>query len=104
MDVCKCIAPLWHGGTLNSNRAASPLVWLVEREERLGVTAVSMAGCVFIPKCPEVCLPFHDPVCGSDGRIYINLCRMLQDNCGKDVKKMPSSFCVSAAQGNLPRG
>ncbi|GFY59918.1 uncharacterized protein TNIN_304171 [Trichonephila inaurata madagascariensis] len=48
----------------------------------LGVTAVSMAGCVFIPKCPEVCLPFHDPVCGSDGRIYINLCRMLQDNCG----------------------
>ncbi|GFV52303.1 uncharacterized protein TNCV_2673241 [Trichonephila clavipes] len=30
MDVCKCIVPLRHGGTLNSHRAASPLVWLVE--------------------------------------------------------------------------
>ncbi|GFT28619.1 uncharacterized protein TNCV_4832091 [Trichonephila clavipes] len=34
MDVCKCIVPLWHGGTLNSRRAASPLVWLMEGEER----------------------------------------------------------------------
>ncbi|GFU68525.1 hypothetical protein TNCV_1989751 [Trichonephila clavipes] len=24
MDVCKCIVPLRHGGTLNSRRAASP--------------------------------------------------------------------------------
>ncbi|GFV34550.1 uncharacterized protein TNCV_1448561 [Trichonephila clavipes] len=30
MDVCKCIVPLRHGGTLNSRRAAS----LVEGEER----------------------------------------------------------------------
>ncbi|GFT28732.1 uncharacterized protein TNCV_3584671 [Trichonephila clavipes] len=30
MDVCKCIVPLRHGGTLNSRRAASPLVWLME--------------------------------------------------------------------------
>ncbi|GFT07505.1 hypothetical protein TNCV_2751781 [Trichonephila clavipes] len=29
MDVCKRIVPLRHGGTLNSRRAASPLVWLV---------------------------------------------------------------------------
>ncbi|GFW62845.1 uncharacterized protein TNCV_4451941 [Trichonephila clavipes] len=34
MDVCKCIVPLRHGCTLNSRRAASPLVWLVEEEER----------------------------------------------------------------------
>ncbi|GFX97635.1 uncharacterized protein TNCV_2841951 [Trichonephila clavipes] len=34
MDVCKCIVPAWHGGTLNSRRAASPLVRLVEGEER----------------------------------------------------------------------
>ncbi|GFV32460.1 uncharacterized protein TNCV_1677461 [Trichonephila clavipes] len=34
MDVCKCIVPLWHGGTLKSRRAASPLMWLVEGEER----------------------------------------------------------------------
>ncbi|GFV92274.1 hypothetical protein TNCV_3951291 [Trichonephila clavipes] len=35
MDVCKCIGPSWHGGTLNSRRVASPLVWLVEEEERV---------------------------------------------------------------------
>ncbi|GFU97323.1 hypothetical protein TNCV_3889381 [Trichonephila clavipes] len=34
MDICKCIVPLWHGGTLNSRRSVSPLVKLVEREER----------------------------------------------------------------------
>ncbi|GFS72346.1 uncharacterized protein TNCV_1827471 [Trichonephila clavipes] len=34
MDVCECIVPLQHGGTLNNRRAASPLVWLVEGEER----------------------------------------------------------------------
>ncbi|GFU01127.1 uncharacterized protein TNCV_2834941 [Trichonephila clavipes] len=34
MDVCKCIVPLWHGSTLNSRRAASPLVRLVQEEEK----------------------------------------------------------------------
>ncbi|GFW05962.1 uncharacterized protein TNCV_4477561 [Trichonephila clavipes] len=34
MDVCKRVVPLRHGVTLNSRRAASPLVWLVEGEER----------------------------------------------------------------------
>ncbi|GFX86248.1 uncharacterized protein TNCV_2561301 [Trichonephila clavipes] len=34
MDVCKCITPSWHGDTLNSRRATSPLVRLVEGEER----------------------------------------------------------------------
>ncbi|GFU13509.1 HTH_Tnp_Tc3_2 domain-containing protein [Trichonephila clavipes] len=34
MDVRKCIVPMWHGGTLNSRRAASPLVRLVEEVER----------------------------------------------------------------------
>ncbi|GFV65416.1 uncharacterized protein TNCV_2638461 [Trichonephila clavipes] len=34
MDVCKCIVPSRHGGTLNSRRAASPLVRLVDGEER----------------------------------------------------------------------
>ncbi|GFS65210.1 uncharacterized protein TNCV_2450731 [Trichonephila clavipes] len=34
MDICKCIVPSRHEGTINSRRAASPLVWLVEREER----------------------------------------------------------------------
>ncbi|GFU22550.1 uncharacterized protein TNCV_1304421 [Trichonephila clavipes] len=34
MDVCKCIVPSRHGGTLKSRRAASPLVRLMEWEER----------------------------------------------------------------------
>ncbi|GFW42650.1 uncharacterized protein TNCV_257111 [Trichonephila clavipes] len=33
-DVCKCIVPSWHEATLNSRRAESPLVRLVERKER----------------------------------------------------------------------
>ncbi|GFX06913.1 uncharacterized protein TNCV_1202281 [Trichonephila clavipes] len=34
MDVCKCIVPSQYGGTLNSRRATSPPVRLVEGEER----------------------------------------------------------------------
>ncbi|GFX83749.1 hypothetical protein TNCV_350131 [Trichonephila clavipes] len=34
MDVCNRIVALRHGATLNSRRAASPLAWLVEEEER----------------------------------------------------------------------
>ncbi|GFX57109.1 uncharacterized protein TNCV_2963891 [Trichonephila clavipes] len=34
MDVCKRIVSSRHGGTINSRHAASPLVWLVEGEER----------------------------------------------------------------------
>ncbi|GFU52914.1 uncharacterized protein TNCV_1142211 [Trichonephila clavipes] len=34
MVVCKCTVPSRHGGTLNSRRAASPLVRLVEGKER----------------------------------------------------------------------
>ncbi|GFU21406.1 hypothetical protein TNCV_891491 [Trichonephila clavipes] len=34
MYLWKCIVPLRYGGTLNNRRAASPLVRLVEREER----------------------------------------------------------------------
>ncbi|GFT89274.1 transposable element Tcb1 transposase [Trichonephila clavipes] len=34
MDVCKCIVPSRHGGTLSSRRAASPLVRLVAGDER----------------------------------------------------------------------
>ncbi|GFW54945.1 hypothetical protein TNCV_2785601 [Trichonephila clavipes] len=34
MNVCKCIVPSRHGGTLNSRRAASLLVRLVAGDER----------------------------------------------------------------------
>ncbi|GFW80185.1 uncharacterized protein TNCV_460931 [Trichonephila clavipes] len=33
MDVCKCIVPSWYRGTLNSRRAASPFVGMVEEED-----------------------------------------------------------------------
>ncbi|GFT21332.1 hypothetical protein TNCV_3816181 [Trichonephila clavipes] len=35
MGVCFCIVPSRHGGTLNSSRAASPIVRLVEKEARV---------------------------------------------------------------------
>ncbi|GFV74343.1 uncharacterized protein TNCV_5127861 [Trichonephila clavipes] len=44
MDVCKCIVPLWHEGTLNSRRAASPLMGLVEGVERWEALTT--------PRCP----------------------------------------------------
>ncbi|GFU57745.1 uncharacterized protein TNCV_3638951 [Trichonephila clavipes] len=34
MDVCTCLVPSRHGGTLSSRRAASLLVRLVEGDER----------------------------------------------------------------------
>ncbi|GFY27353.1 hypothetical protein TNCV_2069731 [Trichonephila clavipes] len=37
MDVCKCIVPLRHGGTLNSHRAAIPVLkswWKEKRGEK----------------------------------------------------------------------
>ncbi|GFX91644.1 uncharacterized protein TNCV_3682301 [Trichonephila clavipes] len=34
MDACKCIVPSWHGSTLNSRRAASPLMRVVEGKEK----------------------------------------------------------------------
>ncbi|GFU95431.1 transposable element Tcb2 transposase [Trichonephila clavipes] len=34
MNACKCIVPSHHGGSLNSRRTASPLVRLVEGEEK----------------------------------------------------------------------
>ncbi|GFW22229.1 hypothetical protein TNCV_1429831 [Trichonephila clavipes] len=33
MDICKCIVPLWHVGTLNRLRVTSPLVRFMEGEE-----------------------------------------------------------------------
>ncbi|GFX34342.1 uncharacterized protein TNCV_3226891 [Trichonephila clavipes] len=39
MDVCKCIVPSRDGGTLNSSRAASPLLRLVAGDEKLEAPA-----------------------------------------------------------------
>ncbi|GFX05403.1 uncharacterized protein TNCV_1007251 [Trichonephila clavipes] len=43
MDVCKCIVPLRHGGTLNSRPAVSPIVWLEERWEALTTPKVFLS-------------------------------------------------------------
>ncbi|GFW70859.1 hypothetical protein TNCV_3366091 [Trichonephila clavipes] len=43
MDVCKCIMPSRHGGTINSCRAASPLLRLMEGEKRSELIAISGA-------------------------------------------------------------
>ncbi|GFU75863.1 hypothetical protein TNCV_1653211 [Trichonephila clavipes] len=46
MDFCKCIVPSRHRSTLNSRRAANPLVRLVDGEERLRpTTGVRLAPC-----------------------------------------------------------
>ncbi|GFT19932.1 cullin-4A [Trichonephila clavipes] len=37
MDICKCIVPFRHGGTLNSRRAVSPLRWLVEERWKVHI-------------------------------------------------------------------
>ncbi|GFX68749.1 uncharacterized protein TNCV_4069931 [Trichonephila clavipes] len=34
MGVCKCVVPLRNESTLNNHRAACPLVWLVEGEQK----------------------------------------------------------------------
>ncbi|GFS61207.1 hypothetical protein TNCV_3104681 [Trichonephila clavipes] len=46
MDVCKCRVLSWHGGTLNSRRAASPLMRLVAGDQRWET-----------PDCPPGCPP-----------------------------------------------
>ncbi|GFT30988.1 hypothetical protein TNCV_1683541 [Trichonephila clavipes] len=45
MDVCKCTVPLRHGGTLNSRRSTSPLVRLMEIEERWVASLWQSLGC-----------------------------------------------------------
>lgn len=45
-------------------------------------------------RCPEKCLPIMDPVCGSDGKRYLNHCKFAQDNCEKATRKMPWVYCL----------
>ncbi|GFU01406.1 hypothetical protein TNCV_54071 [Trichonephila clavipes] len=61
MDVCKCIVPLPHGGTLNNRQATSPLVWLVEGEERWEALGRGHYLCELAPPSPN----FHTTQCFS---------------------------------------
>ncbi|GFU80329.1 hypothetical protein TNCV_3521041 [Trichonephila clavipes] len=56
MDVCKRIVPLRHGSTLNSRRASSPLVRLVEGEEKWETLTTSRVFSLKIEK-PNVFSP-----------------------------------------------
>ncbi|GFX50640.1 espin-like protein [Trichonephila clavipes] len=57
MDDCKCIVPSRHEGTLNSRRAASPLMRLVEGEERWRPRVSSLK--IGIPSSPPLCWTHH---------------------------------------------
>lgn len=54
--------------------------------------------CVSKPRCPKNCLPIPDPVCSSNGKIYLNQCQMLAQNCGKNVVRVSTEFCTSKAK------
>ncbi|GFU77980.1 hypothetical protein TNCV_2563451 [Trichonephila clavipes] len=87
MDICKCIVPPWHGGTLKRYRASSRLVSLVVGEERcppvypgslkigmnLGQIVLSPAWCSKLSLTTGVHLdPCHDEFRGpcSDVTVY----------------------------------
>ncbi|GFV46938.1 hypothetical protein TNCV_3033351 [Trichonephila clavipes] len=56
MVVCKCTEPSWHVGTLNSHAVASPLVRLVEREERTSQDMLASSKCrEDVPHRNELC-------------------------------------------------
>ncbi|GFV57602.1 uncharacterized protein TNCV_4012461 [Trichonephila clavipes] len=53
MDAYKCIVPSRHGGTLNSCRAASLLVRLVEGEERWETELNHSVTCMVLKVTPN---------------------------------------------------
>ncbi|GFX03522.1 hypothetical protein TNCV_4751071 [Trichonephila clavipes] len=90
MDVCQCIVPLWHGGTVNNSKAASPLMIWVEREERWQVSDSSQGVPLKIGEEPfqivlshACCLklrlttgvkiaPYHDELRGSGSDVTVD--------------------------------
>ncbi|OQR67611.1 agrin-like [Tropilaelaps mercedesae] len=53
-------------------------------------------------RCPEKCLEIMDPVCGSDGKRYLNHCKFAQENCRKGTKKMPWVYCLGEMDIDQP--
>ncbi|GFX26289.1 uncharacterized protein TNCV_948881 [Trichonephila clavipes] len=82
IDVCKCIVPSQQGDTLNSCRAAKPLVRLVEGEERWktpdhlqGILSQNWGGNE--PKLTVTCISkimvdFHKRILFSDEAFWLN--------------------------------
>ena len=46
-------------------------------------------------KCQQLCSPESDPVCGSDGRTYANLCLLKYENCKQNraITIIRKGFC-----------
>ncbi|KAI2795701.1 hypothetical protein BLOT_016340 [Blomia tropicalis] len=51
-------------------------------------------------QCPDSCLELHQPVCGSDGQIYLNECYLRMMNCKNGVEKMKMEMCVTPPRFN----
>ncbi|GFV25899.1 hypothetical protein TNCV_3868661 [Trichonephila clavipes] len=84
MDVCKCIVPLRHGGTLNSRRAASPLVWLVEGVERWEAPDHPQMSLKFGVETSQIVLsPGSDArqICRELKRPSVGMVRQLGEGC-----------------------
>ncbi|XP_066147478.1 serine protease inhibitor dipetalogastin [Euwallacea fornicatus] len=54
----------------------------------LGSLQIQETGALRNAACPRICQQnaYGDPVCGSDGIIYPNICEMKKKTCGKGVK------------------
>lgn len=54
--------------------------------------------------CPRICSPqsFGDPVCGSDGIIYANICELKKKTCGKGLPT--ASYCLNRCINAFPTG
>ncbi len=77
----------------NGKKCVNPMV-AVAHEGRCSASGDSR------PACPENCLSNYDPVCGSDGRIYSNLCQLLAARCRtKDAHLMVTSEGACATRG-----
>ncbi|CAH1111256.1 unnamed protein product [Psylliodes chrysocephalus] len=61
-----------------------------------GVVLVTEIGAYRDSSCPRICKEnaYGDPVCGSDGIIYPNICEMKKKTCGKGVSlSSDPNFC-----------
>lgn len=81
-------------GKIYASSCALQMENCIKKEQKEDkVYQVPLSLCVRSSRCPAVCLPIPDPVCGSDKKVYINECSMIQKNCGKKVSRMPVEFC-----------
>ena len=70
-------------------------VFFCSSDEDAPTVQVPLSLCTRFSRCPVTCLALPDPICGSDGRLYLNKCHMVKDNCGKKiVTQVPRKLCL----------